>query len=309
MRLGEGTDHVALLVRCRRTVGTASADTATGHTAPGHTAPGRTAPVDWAVDSAVGATVDVVVRTSAAPPGPERAAAVRWEARLLEALPAVVPVATPRVLAVDEAAGVLVTTRVPGRPLGGAAATGAVPSAAAAALAPDLVRVLHRLHGAPGDLLRPLLPVDRTDPADYLAEVVDCWPEVAAAVPAAFRGAVERHLGTPPPPPASRLVPCHADLGAEHLLVDGRGRLSGIVDVSDAAVTDPALDVARVLRDLGDDVAARVLRRHPVLGDGDRARIVFHARCALLEDLVHGLRTGQEGYVLAALARLDLFDG
>lgn len=38
--------------------------------------------------------------------------------------------------------------------------------------------------------------------------------------------------------------------------------------------------------------------------DDQRERAVFYARCALLEDLAHGVRTGHERYTVAALANL-----
>jgi aminoglycoside phosphotransferase (APT) family kinase protein len=40
-------------------------------------------------------------------------------------------------------------------------------------------------------------------------------------------------------------VVAHADLGAEHIL-ELDGTLTGIIDWSDAAITDPALDLARL---------------------------------------------------------------
>lgn len=39
----------------------------------------------------------------------------------------------------------------------------------------------------------------------------------------------------------------HGDLSGDHLLMDDRGRLSGVIDFADARLTDPALDFAGVL--------------------------------------------------------------
>ena len=63
----------------------------------------------------------------------------------------------------------------------------------------------------------------------------------------------------------------HADLGAEHIL-EAAERITGVIDWSDAAVTDPAL-------------RARRLRG---LEDAAMDRIEFFARCAALEDLACG---------------------
>lgn len=54
----------------------------------------------------------------------------------------------------------------------------------------------------------------------------------------------------------------------------------------DAAVTDPALDFARLLRDFGPDFLAQVRDAYGEIPD--MARIEFFARCAALEDLAHG---------------------
>jgi aminoglycoside phosphotransferase (APT) family kinase protein len=47
-------------------------------------------------------------------------------------------------------------------------------------------------------------------------------------------------------------VLAHNDLGAEHVFVDPiTTRITGIIDWSDAAITDPACDLGRIWRDLG----------------------------------------------------------
>jgi aminoglycoside phosphotransferase (APT) family kinase protein len=87
-----------------------------------------------------------------------------------------------------------------------------------------------------------------------------------------------------PPSPAERLVFIHGDLGAEHVFVHD-GRITGVIDWSDAALGDPALDHGRLARDLGLDL-------------GERAR--FYAVCTALEDVAYGV----EPYVSNALAYL-----
>jgi aminoglycoside phosphotransferase (APT) family kinase protein len=140
-----------------------------------------------------------------------------------------------------------------------------------------------------------LVPVEDADPAEWLedldgpAEMVDL---LHATVPA----------------PAGRRVLAHADLGAEHLL-EQDGVLTGVIDWSDAAVTDPALDFARLYRDFGTEFLGEALDAYGGLEEAGEAmtRIVFFARCAALEDLAFGREQGRAEYARAAersLARL-----
>jgi len=81
--------------------------------------------------------------------------------------------------------------------------------------------------------------------------------------------------------------------------------VTGIVDWSDAAITDPAYDFGLLYRDLGPAALAAGLASYRA-GDvsGIRERAVFYARCAVLEDLAHGVATGQDAYVSKSLAAL-----
>ena len=83
--------------------------------------------------------------------------------------------------------------------------------------------------------------------------------------------------------PSHERVIAHADLGAEHILeVDGT--LTGIIDWSDAAITDPALDLARLYRDFGPRFLEALLQAYGPLRHA-MPRVKFFARCAALEDL------------------------
>jgi aminoglycoside phosphotransferase (APT) family kinase protein len=75
--------------------------------------------------------------------------------------------------------------------------------------------------------------------------------------------------------------------------------LTGILDWSDAALTDPALDFARLYRDFGPAFLDQTMRSYGGL-DGARPRIEYYARCAALEDFAYGQRTGREEYAAAA---------
>jgi aminoglycoside phosphotransferase (APT) family kinase protein len=100
------------------------------------------------------------------------------------------------------------------------------------------------------------------------------------------------------PQRARQRVVAHADLGAEHIL-EHRGTLTGIIDWSDAAITDPALDFARVYRDFGPGVLKEAIEAYGAL-PAAMARIEFFARCAALEDLAFGINSGRHEYAANA---------
>lgn len=224
---------------------------------------------------------DLVVRVRAE-------GSVTAEARLLRVLAGRVGVPVPAVAFVDDELGVLAYPRLPGTPLLGRAA----PAGLGAALGGFLGR-LHALDAASVSFL----PTEPADPAAWLEELTG--PDELLAV---VRGDV--------PEPSPVLVPAHADLGAEHLLARD-GELTGVIDWSDAVVTDPALDVARPLRDFGPAVVADLLRAYDRPADPDFSRRVeFFARCAALEDLAYGEETGRRAYADAARASFAwLFPG
>lgn len=98
---------------------------------------------------------------------------------------------------------------------------------------------------------------------------------------------------------------CHNDLGAEHLLADQKtGIITGAIDWADAAVTDPARDLAMIYRDLGPRVFDRTLAQYGGGSTAPTERSAFYARCKLLEDLAYGSSTPAGRYAKAALACL-----
>ena len=232
----------------------------------------------------------------------ERAAAVRREAALLEVVAGVSPLPVPAVVIADPASGVLVLRKLPGRPLLDR------PLADPAPLVAPLAGFLRALHATPVERVEAVAPRDATPPAEWLVDAQAADEAVAPDLPTADRRRVEAFLDAPPPAPPAVAVLCHNDLGAEHLLVDGEPPavvVTGVIDWSDAALADPAVDLARLHRDLG-PAAAEAVRRSDdgLIGDEDLDRVAFYARCALLEDLAYGARSGDERYRRAALANL-----
>lgn len=173
-------------------------------------------------------------------------------------------------------------------------------------LAPALGAFLGRLHATPVERMARLVPYDTGPLAEWLDEAGEHYRDIADILPVRARHLVEDFLAGPPPEPPADLAFCHNDLGAEHLLADATAHLvTGVIDWTDAAVTDPARDLALLHRDLGPRFLDLVLTHYErPFGPADRRRAAFYARCALLEDLVYGTRSGPRVYAESALANL-----
>jgi aminoglycoside phosphotransferase (APT) family kinase protein len=168
-----------------------------------------------------------------------------------------------------------------------------------------------------GALLRAMADIDESDIDDLLEPdpyPLDIWRDEAVdgvlrhhdALTRREREYVRSFARTPAPRAPSDTAFCHNDLGAEHLLVDETsGHLLGVLDWSDAALTDPCRDLGRLTRDLGADAIDRVVT---VAGLEPRMfnwrLIEFHARLATLEDLSHGITSGDDRYLRSARAAL-----
>jgi aminoglycoside phosphotransferase (APT) family kinase protein len=201
------------------------------------------------------------------------------EARLLEAVAPRVSIPVPRARFADQDAGVLAYPLLPGRPL-----LGRSPDPG---LARPLGRFLRELHATDTAAVARLVPVEEADPGEWLDDL-DGPPDLL------------RLLHASVPAPARRRVLAHADLGAEHIL-EHDGTLTGVIDWSDAAIADPALDFARLYRDFGQDFLTDALDAYGGLDDDHAmARITFFARCAALEDLTFGREHGRSEYTRAA---------
>jgi len=129
----------------------------------------------------------------------------------------------------DEDLSVLGYERIPGRPLLG--------QAPPPGLAPQLGRFLRDLHAIDAATVTDLIPTEDVNRSEWLADLEGPADLV-------------RVLHATRPRPSPDRVVAHADLGAEHIL-ELDGTLTGIIDWSDAAITDPALDLARLYRDFG----------------------------------------------------------
>lgn len=245
----------------------------------------------------------LIVRMAKEADPASRTTTARRESELLTAVRELSPLPVPELIFVDAETGVHGYTKLSGTSLLDQ------PVAEPTRLAPALGEFLSHLHEAPVTAMERLAPTDAYPLPSWLEDATDEYQAIADAVPARHRGSVEAFLSSPPPPepdPASAAF-CHNDLGAEHILADAEtSTITGIIDWSDAAVTDPACDLALLYRDLGPAVFELTLTHYRApFGAADRDRALFYARCALLEDLAYGLRTGARRYAEAGLAHLE----
>jgi aminoglycoside phosphotransferase (APT) family kinase protein len=230
------------------------------------------------------------------------AGALRREADLLTAVSEFSPLPVPEPAFVDPEAGILAYAKLPGVPLLGH------PVADPVLLAPALGRFLSALHQADG--MARLAPADLEPPSVWLADARESHAHAASHIPEEYRRRVETFLATTPaspdePPP---MVFCHNDLGAEHILVDvDANTITGVIDWTDAAITDPMHDLALVYRDLGPEVFETMLSHYE--GPCAMDRVLFYARCSVLEDIAYGLTTGPRLYADAGLAHLSWLFG
>jgi aminoglycoside phosphotransferase (APT) family kinase protein len=225
---------------------------------------------------------------------------VSREIRVLELVGPISPIPVPEVVVADPSAGLIVLTRLEGTSLLDE------PCPEAGRLTGQLADLLAGLASVPERAVVTEVGADSVPLDLYLAEAAAHLAHVQHLLSAAGRELVEAWLAAPRPPEPTRTSLCHNDLGAEHLLAGhDRCRLTGVIDWSDAAASDPARDLARIHRDLGPRIASEVLRRVAALQDtGTWERAQFLARCALLEDLAYGHETGRAPYRDAALQSL-----
>lgn len=225
-------------------------------------------------------------------------ARLRREAELLRVVAEVSPVAVPEPLFVADACMAY-------RLLGGVALLD-VPAAErgrhAVAIGGSLGAALAAIWAVPDE--RAARVADRDDAP--LSEWRDEAETRSDLVPAAARPGIDAFLRAPLPPEPGRLALSHNDLGIEHVLVEpANGRVTGIIDWTDAAITDPAKDLGLILRDLGEEAFAAALKMSGGDVTGARERALFYARCLTLEDLAFGLEHDRSLYVDKSLAALD----
>ena len=151
-------------------------------------------------------------------------------------------------------------------------------------LARDVAAAFSKLHSTPVKRAKADGAVKR--PVDVDA-MMDIDQKAIARASKVVGDAVDRFLVDPIPAEARKggaQALCHGDVKGEHLYVseDG-GRLTGIVDWADVAITDPAVDLAGLVIWLGESFLIAVLDLYTGPADeGTLPRALFLARAGLL---------------------------
>jgi aminoglycoside phosphotransferase (APT) family kinase protein len=247
---------------------------------------------------------ELIVRFSKESDPGNRAAQVRDEARLLAAVADVSPVPVPEPSFTVAEQGCLAYFKLPGLPL-----IDADPlrrSAEFGSVAVALGEFLGALHAVPVGEMADLVETDDEPMAVWVEESAQIYATIVEAVPPAHRPAVEAFLGASPPADPRDLVFSHNDLGIEHVLIDPDAwTVTGVIDWSDAAITDPARDFGLLYRDLGPDALDLALSGYRAEAGDVTARAGFYARCGILEDMAYGLQTGHGKYLEKSVAALE----
>jgi aminoglycoside phosphotransferase (APT) family kinase protein len=182
-------------------------------------------------------------------------------------------------------------------------------------LAPSLGRFLSWLHAFPADEAIRLGVPDRRDDSvlkEISAEALeglDVMRQVTPDAPVSLWRAVLEH------PPSSTTSSCfavvHNDLAAEHVLVDSGSRsVTGIIDWSDMAVGDRAIDFAGMCHWGGPEFLERVLSGYDgTIDDGLRARACYVAACRGVLDVGFGVERNRPEYVNAGLRAIAMTIG
>jgi aminoglycoside phosphotransferase (APT) family kinase protein len=248
---------------------------------------------------------ELVVRFSKEPDPTRRADLISSEAALLTAVAQISPLPVPQPLLTDPQQGCWAYAKIPGVSLLNLPLSQRLVHTPA--IAAVLGEFLAALHATPVQQMALLVGADQTPLPEWRDEAADNYATVVQTIPAARRGAVEEFLRSAPPDPGRPLVFSHNDLGIEHVLMDSAsGAITGVIDWSDAALTDPAYDFGLLYRDLGPAALDLALNTYQVDDTtAIRQRAAFYARCSLFEDLAYGVQSGLSAYTDKSLAALD----
>lgn len=222
---------------------------------------------------------------------------LRVERRLLALLGPRLPVAVPELsLHTLDGTTYALYPRLPGSPSS---------CEDAATIAGDVAALLTALHAIePADAL--ILGLAAPGKLDLGVLSDRATAEVVPLLPWAAVAALHDAFAVLREPVAAEVV-VHADLGEANLLVDG-GRLTGVLDWTDAHVGDPAMDLSWWVQCLGLNGARAALASYvPPAGVSAAElwrRAVAHATVQPVHAVLWGLDHSRPSYVARQLARL-----
>ena len=231
------------------------------------------------------------------------------EARILPKLAERLPVAVP-IFRFQAAASPAFGRRFVGYPkLPGEPALRLPPDAVQLGLTGPLARALSALHafplgaarsaGVPDQPLETCLGDVRTDALDDLRRVREIAPDAPVE---RWRALIEAGVDVVDGP----RVLVHNDFAAEHVLVDPLSRaMTGIIDWSDIAISDPAVDFAGLFHWGGEPLARGVLAAYDGdLGEEGMRLARYLGACRGAMDIAFGLDRGRPEYIDGGLRAL-----
>lgn len=228
------------------------------------------------------------------------AARARTELALLALLAERLPVAVPEPVKTCDEHGSLLSRYIPGRPLERLG-----DPAAAQHLGASLAAVLSELHNTPLAQVRKMGVEDLSG---------DRWGEAYRAICERFKARVVALLPSPEALAGQRLLDwlverasdptvagalVHRDLGSAHVLCNA-GRLTGIIDWTDACVGDPAIDLAWLLHGTPRPLAPAVEAALEVDADV-RERSRRYYQLGPWFEVEYGLENGRDELVASGL--------
>jgi aminoglycoside phosphotransferase (APT) family kinase protein len=173
-------------------------------------------------------------------------------------------------------------------------------------LARPFARFLRALHGAPVPDGMPADPMGRADMQVRVPKtdesLIELENEGLWRTPDSVRHLLEAASELPPPEPA---VVCHGDLHVRHLLVDGQGALTGVIDWGDICRGAPAVDLTLLWSLLPPDGRADFIAEYGGIADDQlvRARVLAINLSAVLA--LYGHHEGIPGLERESLLGLE----
>ncbi|MDQ3099220.1 MAG: aminoglycoside phosphotransferase family protein [bacterium] len=169
-------------------------------------------------------------------------------------------------------------------------------------------RFLTAIHSIPYQELKTSHLLAKTSSVEEcLNEGHEFFEKVRRVIPHKYILLIESFFQARHPSVSIDSVLCHNDFGIEHILINN-GKVSGIIDWSGAAITDPAQDFGRLYRDLEvklvdqilDEYSASTVKKNII-----RERAIFYGKCLSFQDIYYGLENQQSEYSDKSLKSLE----
>jgi aminoglycoside phosphotransferase (APT) family kinase protein len=166
------------------------------------------------------------------------------------------------------------------------------------------------LHATDGEGLPPSVWDDDGDDAPWHVQARARLEATRAAYPAPLLARCIEYLSAPdcePPDYTGELKQVHADLLAEHILVDPRTFTpTGIIDWGDSSAGDPAGDFVGIWMWGGDAMLEAALAAYRgELDAGARRRIRHRGTMIAMEDVHYGVKSARPQLVQSGIATLE----